>query len=150
MARSKSFGAVLGAVGLGIGSLALVAATGGAGASVSAKAPTVTVKPTTDLKAVATVKVSGKNLGDNAELGILECWSGDTTEAGCNVAGVVVTSASSTGALAPTALKVHSSYASEGDGKVKCTTAEPCLVVVANAATSTEEGAVPISFAPKS
>jgi hypothetical protein len=149
MGRSFGFKSVLGAVGLGIGALSLVVGATGVGAA--KPAPVVTVKPDTNLKATQNVKVSGKHLGDDTSVVIVQCWSGDQTENGCNINNVGSGQASSTGVLAPTTFKVTEKLKTSGDKTINClTNADPCVVVVANAANDTELGAAVISFAPAS
>ena len=67
----------VGAVGLGIASLALVAAPAGAGTT-----PKIRVNPDTGLAKKATVKVSGKNFPADTAVRIMECTSANQTEAG--------------------------------------------------------------------
>jgi hypothetical protein len=142
VARIIGFRAAIGALGMLIAALALVATAASAGAT---SAPSVKVSPHKNLAATATVAVSGKNLGASREVQIAECWSGDKTGNGCS-RGPAFASTSRKGTLASTPFSVSSSYASLGDGTVTCTTAAPCLVMVADASTGTELGAVRIRF----
>jgi hypothetical protein len=130
---------VVGAAGLGIASLALIAAPAGA------QTPKITVKPDTGLAKTATVKVSGKNLPANTEVGIVECTSAATGESGCDVATAALATTSASGKLAATDLTVSSKFTDEGGSAVKCTTKVPCAVAVGSI-TGTEYGAVVISF----
>jgi hypothetical protein len=140
--RTLGLRIAIGAVGLGVASLLLVATASPAGAS---SPPSVKVSPDKKLAASATVAVSGKNLGASREVEIAECWSGDKSGNGCKRV-LAFASTSGKGGLAPTPFSVSSSYASIGDGRVTCTVKAPCLVMVADASTGTELGAVRISF----
>jgi hypothetical protein len=130
----------VGAVGLGIGSLALVAAPAGAGS-----APNIRVNPDAGLAKKATVKVSGKHFPASTAVTIMECTSADQAEAACNVAGAVSGMSSATGTLAKTRLPVSSRYTSKGGTVIACTAPAPCTVAVATT-TGTKLGAVVIGF----
>jgi hypothetical protein len=130
----------VGAVGLGIASLAWVAAPAGAGT-----APKVKVSPDTGLAKKATVKVSGKHFPASTAVKIMECTTTDPTETGCNVAGAVSGMTAATGKLAKTRLPVSSKYSSEGGTVIVCTAQAPCAVAVATV-TGTKLGAVVFSF----
>ncbi len=130
----------VGAVGLGIASLALVAAPAGAGTT-----PKIRVNPDTGLAKKATVKVSGKNFPVDTAVRIMECTSANQTEAGCNVAGAVSGMSAATGTLAKTRLPVSSRYTSEGGTVIACTAQAPCTVAVVTT-TGKKLAAVVIGF----
>jgi hypothetical protein len=130
----------VGAVGLGIASLAVVAAPAGAGS-----APKIKVSPDARLAKKATVEVKGKHLPASTAVTIMECSSTEQTEAGCNVAGAVSGMTAATGRLAQTSLPVSSRYTSEGGTVMACTAQAPCAVAVATT-TGTKLAAVVISF----
>jgi hypothetical protein len=128
-------------MGLGVASLVLVAAPAGAGT-----APKVKVSPSAALPKKATVMVTGRNLGENQTIRILECAASDTTGTGCNSAGAVHALTSEVGRLHKTALPVSVKFTDEGGTVIKCSAESPCVVSASNATTGTHLDSAPISF----
>ena len=85
--------------------------------------PVVKVRPDTGLSSTATVKVSGKNLGDNKRVAMLECTAADVSEGGCNGDVYSTATTSSTGTLAKTDLVVNETF-STSDGLINCATGQ--------------------------
>lgn len=110
--------------------------------------PVVKVRPDTGLSSTATVKVSGKNLGDNKRVAMLECTAADVSEGGCNGDVYSTATTSSTGTLAKTDLVVNETF-STSDGLINCATGQDqCVVFVVITKTQKSLGTVPITFAP--
>jgi hypothetical protein len=112
--------------------------------------PVIKVKPNTGLSTTATVKVSGKNLGDNKRVTMVECDAKDLNEGGCNLEDVDPTNArtSATGTLAKTDYAVDERFPTTRDGTVNCATGQDqCVVWVVAIKTQKSLGTVPLTFA---
>jgi hypothetical protein len=136
-------------IGIGvIGALSMMAIVGvSAGAT---NAPVIKVKPHTGLGTTATVMVSGRNLGDNKTVTMVECDAKVLTEGGCNLENTDPTNArtSSTGSLAKTAYLVDESFPTTRDGTVNCATGQDqCVIWVVAIKTQKSLGTVPLTFA---
>ncbi len=143
MAKIIGIRTSMGVVGMAIAALALVAAPAGA-----IPKPKVVVTPSAGLAAHARVKVSGKHLGDNNGVAILECNAANMSlfVNGCNLGNIVDAETSATGVLVKTKFKVVDQFMTS-DGPVNCTNAaSPCIVLVADQSSPTVLGDAPISF----
>jgi hypothetical protein len=109
--------------------------------------PIIKVKPATGLNTTATVKVSGRNLGDNKKVAILECNAANVSESGCNGDVYSTARTSSTGTLAKTDLVVNEVFPITG-GPFNCVSGQDsCVVWVLVIKTQKSLGIVPITFA---
>jgi hypothetical protein len=112
------------------------------------KASRISVSPNSELPRKATVVVKGVNLGDRAQLDILECDTSDTSTvpAGCDEAKLVTAAATAKGRLASTSFKVVEKFGSIDGTSVNCSI-DPCVVTVIDTTNNQAEGSpVSLSF----
>jgi Neocarzinostatin family len=136
------FKQALGAVGMGVAMLPLLAAPSGA-----TRAPVLKVTPNTGLiSAHRTVGVMGWHLGDDQAVSILECPANDPAMNACRLSNEEYAETSRSGVLPRTLFKVAETYKSP-KGTFNCATGGTvqCVVVVGEYE-DTDVASAPISW----
>lgn len=146
MLRRRQLQAAIGAaiVTIGLGASAL-----GASASSQVKQANAVASPMWNLKNGETTWASGSGYPHKTSVAIVECNSSVATKgsAACNLGGVVLTTSTVGGRVAPHAIKVATGTVGTGKGKGLCDSKHSCFIVISTLDMTTA-GLAPIHFAP--
>jgi hypothetical protein len=127
------------AVGMGVGAFALAAVP----VAASIPPPSLVVSPATGLHSLEQVTATGKHLGDNLPVKVMECNAMDASQGGCFPAGGKSGTTTATGGFTRK-IYVHGTYKSS-DGLVNCGTGA-CDIAVWNTSTGAQIVSAYISF----
>ena len=115
---------------------------GDAGATTT---PSMQAQPSTGVADGQVITVTGSGYSPNATIAVIECQTGSTTEAGCDLSTYILTTASSTGAFStPYIASRYLHLATTLD----CAVAGACSLAAANYNNYAEVAGTPLTFNP--
>jgi Neocarzinostatin family len=130
--------ATTGSLFVGIGVLAGVDAS-------ATTTPTVQAQPSTGVDDGQVITVTGSGFSPNATIAVIECQTGATSEAGCDLSTYILTTASSAGAFSTPYIASRYLHLST---TIDCAVSGACILAAANYSNYAEAASTPLTFNP--
>jgi hypothetical protein len=122
----------------------------GSGLSMEAGAttkPSVQATPSTNVNDGQVISVTGSGFTPSATIAVIECQTGTTSEAGCDLSSYILVTASSTGDFStPYIASRYLHVANPSPTTVDCSVSGACILVAANDVNTSEAAAIPLTF----
>ena len=110
-------------------------------------APLLNVSPNSGLVDGQQVSVSASGYTADAQLAVIECSTGATSQDDCDLSTVMIASADGSGNLSTTYSVFRQSFSANNQAGLDCAPSN-CVLVVANITDQTEAASVPLAFDP--
>ncbi len=105
--------------------------------------PTVQAQPSTGVDDGQVITVTGSGFSPNATIVVIECQTGTTTEAGCDLSTYIYVTASSAGAFSTPYIASRYLHIST---TIDCAVSGACILAAANESNTAEAAATPLTF----
>jgi hypothetical protein len=111
--------------------------------------PTLLAQPNSNVPDGSVITASGSGFTPGATIAIVECQSGATSEAGCDISNYeTVTATSSGGFSTPFIASRYLRLSNPTPTTVDCATPGACILVAANYSNTAEAASTPLTFNP--
>jgi hypothetical protein len=112
-------------------------------AAAATTTPSVQAQPSTGVDDGQVITVTGTGFSPNATIAVIECQTGSTTEAGCDLSTYILTTASSTGAFSTPYIASRYLHLST---TIDCSVSGACTLAAANYANYAQVAGTPLTF----